>query len=1061
MLSVMESVRHVFVGRDAALAQLDEALTGACLGTGGLLLVRGEAGIGKTRLGEELAQRAQATGITPLWGRAWEAGGAPAYWPFIEVLRGLLRRPASAAISAGRRRQLAPLLPELRGDEPQGPVELPPQQARFMLLDALVGALCDAAASGPLLVLLEDMHAADDDSLLALELLAVQARSSQLLVVATARPTALASDGPGALLARAARVAHTLTLGRLSREEVEVFLSRALARPASAAELDALLDTCEGHPLFLVELARLLAPDRARPLVLSSRALPQGIRALLAQRLASLSPAAHELATRAAVLGRELDEDLLGTLGGWPAEQREQALGEVLDAAVIEAAGPGRLRFSHVLLRDALYGGLAESERHALHRRAADLLGGSARQASPPWTLIAHHLLAAGPALAERAVEAARCAAEQASGQLAFDDAAGWLARALAAERARPERDPLRTGELTLLHARARAMAGDLAGSRALCVEAAELARRHGASELLARAALEYGRAFLFGVVDPMLVALLEEALAALDPGEASLRVRLLARHAAALQPAPDPDEPIAQALDALALARTLDDRAVLLETLRSVTSAMADLGDPAARAPLNEELAALARELGEPFEALRAYTRLTFDRYELGDAAAANRALSQVEGLMARLDVPHLRWQALGLAAMRALLEGRFADSERLWNEARHEGERARDPNAERALGMQRIARLRSQGRPRDALAAVAEVRHAFAHVAYAHHWIDILEAALRTQCGEPAHLGAELVDTMVKLGDPATCSLVGDIVRHVGDAELAARIEARFIRHAGRMAPWGALGLYIDAPYERTLGLCAAARGELDLAVQRLTAALAQAERVGARVHQTWILRELSMVLGRRGKGDDHARAGELTARGDSLASELGIVLTGLDAPAPRSAPPRPSAGVTLTQKGELWELAGAGRTLHLEDSKGLRYLAQLLAAPRQSFHVLELCGLDPGQVDRGHGGELLDGTAIAAYKARIATLRSQLEAGEGDDEARAELEALEDQLVAGLGLGGRARRAGSQVERARINVQRRIRDALGRISSQAPELGKTLERAVRTGVFCVYDP
>jgi hypothetical protein len=313
-----------------------------------------------------------------------------------------------------------------------------------------------------------------------------------------------------------------------------------------------------------------------------------------------------------------------------------------------------------------------------------------------------------------------------------------------------------------------------------------------------------------------------------------------------------------------------------------------------------------------------------------------------------------------------------------------------------------------------------------------------------------------------MVALGDPATCSLAGDYVRHVKDAELAARFEARFASHGGRMAPWGALGLYIDAPYDRTLGLCAAARGDLDRAVQHLEAALSQVERVGARAHETWILRELSLVLGRRGKADDLARAGELAARSERLANELGIVLAGLDAPPARSAPPRAAIeSVTLEARGELWELCGGGRTLHLEDSKGLRYLAQLLGAPCQSFHVLELCGLDPSQVDRGHAGELLDGTAIAAYKARIAALRAELEDGGGDDEARAELESLEDQLVAGLGLGGRARKAGSQVERARINVQRRIRDALGRISAQAPELGKTLERAVRTGVFCVYDP
>jgi hypothetical protein len=174
------------------------------------------------------------------------------------------------------------------------------------------------------------------------------------------------------------------------------------------------------------------------------------------------------------------------------------------------------------------------------------------------------------------------------------------------------------------------------------------------------------------------------------------------------------------------------------------------------------------------------------------------------------------------------------------------------------------------------------------------------------------------------------------------------------------------------------------------------------------------------------------------------------------------PASAPPVSTEAPKLERQGELWELTAGERTLLLEDSKGLRYLAQLLAAPRHSFHVLELSGVDPAQVDRGHAGELLDATAIAAYKARIAALRDEVDAeGEAGERARAELEALEDQLVSGLGLGGRARKAGSQVERARINVQRRIRDALSRIAAQAPELARSLERSVRTGVFCVYDP
>jgi hypothetical protein len=143
------------------------------------------------------------------------------------------------------------------------------------------------------------------------------------------------------------------------------------------------------------------------------------------------------------------------------------------------------------------------------------------------------------------------------------------------------------------------------------------------------------------------------------------------------------------------------------------------------------------------------------------------------------------------------------------------------------------------------------------------------------------------------------------------------------------------------------------------------------------------------------------------------------------------------------------------------------GMRLLELLVSSPGRERHVLELIGSDGAQVDRGDAGELLDQRAIADYRRRLEDLRETAREAEafGDlarrAKAEAEIEVLGDELARGVGLGGRGRRAGAAAERARINVQRRLRDAIQRIESELPELGRHLAWAVKTGVFCSYSP
>jgi hypothetical protein len=171
-------------------------------------------------------------------------------------------------------------------------------------------------------------------------------------------------------------------------------------------------------------------------------------------------------------------------------------------------------------------------------------------------------------------------------------------------------------------------------------------------------------------------------------------------------------------------------------------------------------------------------------------------------------------------------------------------------------------------------------------------------------------------------------------------------------------------------------------------------------------------------------------------------------------------------------MAAEGDVWLLGYGGRVLRLRASRGLAMLARLVAEPGREFHVLDLgggggAGAGEPAVDTGDAGPVLDAQARAAYRDRYQDLEDAIADAEADNDparaekARAEREALADELARGVGLGGRERRAGAAAERARVNVQRRLKDALDRIAAAAPDLGRHLSRSVRTGTFCCYEP
>ncbi len=958
-------------------------------GPGSLALLVGEPGIGKTRLANEIANEASARGAQLTWGRAWEAGGAPAYWPWIEALRPF----TAVATTESERARLAPLahlLPDLPGCEPSK-AGADPAQDRFRLFEAVATFLGIVARERPLVVVLDDLHVADVGSLLLLHFIARTLRSTRVFVIGTYRDVeARLSAEAGEALSKVAREGRYFALRRLERNEVALWASAE-----GVADAETVFTATEGNPLFVVEILR-LARDRGATL---SGQLPDGVRDVIRARLALLSPRARALLDAASVLGRTIDLGVVSALVREPMTAvRDLAAEAVKSSALVESGD--RTSFSHILIREVLYQDMPSKKRAELHAGVARVL--LDRYGNDPDASLAeavHHLFAAAPEVPhDEAITWARRGAERAVRRLAFEEAADLLSRAT--ELLPPGRDEEKC-DLFLELAAAQGGAGEATRGRETALAAANIARRLGDAERLARAALQYGAVFMIAIVDRVLVGLLDEGLAALPTDDSPLRAQLLARLAAALQPAPDPEHPNTLAREAISMARrVVTDEPTHLSVLVSATSALAFFGDPHERLPLDTELIKVATRLGDRIAVLRALMRLAYDHLELGDTANADMIIEEYDSVSRAVGLPSFRWRALLMRSMRAIMEERFADSEALCAEASAIAARVDDASASFSLALHEAGRLSAQN-DLDALAA---------------HLPSTLELLSK-------------IDVVYKRS--FRCGMLARIGR-----AAEARDDLEFLtRH--------------DPPL----------RGR-PMFVWAADACLALRDRATA----TMLVPLLTPVANRQFFWSPAA----IIMEKRSIASVI-EQLADLQPESKRAAPvaARPSAETfELVKEGDLWTIK-ADTTFRLRDSRGLAILAQLVAHPGRELHAADLLapGGEPGHVE--DAGDVLDAQAITAYKRRLEDLRdAEAEASRNNDDHRAsrireEIEALSTELARGVGLGGRGRKASSSAEKARINVRKRLLDAITRIGEHSPALAKHLKRAIRTGTFCSYEP
>ena len=437
--------RTPLVGRAQTLTELFSCLDAAGAGRGDMVMVGGEPGVGKTRVCDEVMAEAARRGFLTLVGHCYESEGMP-YVPFVEMVESAIRQVEPELLRAhlgDGAGEVARLAPELRRRFPDIPpaLELPPEQERRHLYNSCRDFVARAAASYPLCVLLDDLHWADEGSLLLLERFAQDVARIGVLVLGTyrdveldlGRPLARTLDG----LVRQ-RLVRRVSLKRLAEPDVGAMLE-ALGGPGAPAPLvDAIYAETEGNPFFVEEVfkhlsesGQLFEPDGSwrSDLAVAELDVPESVRLVLGRRLERLSEDARRALSAAAVFGRNFNFTLIAAMGGGLSEDGLlDALDEGERAGLVTSTADGtdvRFTFAHELIRQTMLTGLTTLRRQRIHLRLADtmerLYSDSLDEHAGD---IAAHLLQAGvSADAARAARFLGIAGDRAMAASAFEEA--------------------------------------------------------------------------------------------------------------------------------------------------------------------------------------------------------------------------------------------------------------------------------------------------------------------------------------------------------------------------------------------------------------------------------------------------------------------------------------------------------------------------------------------------------------------------------------------------------------------------------------------------------------
>lgn len=1022
---------RTLVGRVRQLKELVALVEGLAAGNSDAIVLSGEAGTGKTRLAEETAARAARLGVAVAWASCWSSGAAPlSTW-----------RELSAALGAGRVDFSVSAAQEERD----------PELARVGLLRRLSAEMAEQLGGRPAVLVIDDLHWCDPLSLTAIDELVYSRRTPQVAVVATIR-----DDEAEFLTSRLAREARRLNVPPLTVDELAELGRELTGSVLSPARVERLVERSAGNVLFAREL--LLLDDDLPTAVMPSR-LASRATMMFGERLAGVSDSCRQLLQVASVIGRRFRLDALSETTDLDIAAVLSRLDEAERERLVRPAGIGACEFTHPLVAEACYLSADFARRVRLHRDAAEALErlkGRGLEIAP--SEIAYHYANAAPAgVADKAVQHAELSGRAAMSQLAYEDAAQAFRHALDA-LALCAANPPRRAELLLQLAEARAAMGDLPGARTAYEDAAAMAEEHHWPDVLARAALGIGSGpggFEVPPFDRRQIRLLEEAS---REAAGVQRAHVLARLSVALSLDADGARRSGLSDEAIALARAENDALALGYALASKCDVIAGPEHAQARLAAADEIVSCARAVNDSKLQLLGRRIRVVAQLELGSIDAVDAEIAAYAATADRLGQVVYAWYVPLWRAMRAAMEGRVVASRQLLAEAARVGELAHSENAGLLVPSHQAMLACELHAPEVAVqyfAGLAELfpdyelmtRPALAYACATGGDVRSATAVLRRveliDYGLD-ELGSEWLPALVMLGHAAALCSFDGLARELYDVLLP---------HRHLHAIDGIGGFFIGS-VERPLGMLAALLGDRAAASEHFETALDHHRRMRAHLLVAGTLRDAGVALG----------DSQMTDAAIAMLTSLDL---GGDDPPFDGQPELARAVNTFRRDGDGWVIGfDGGAPVRLRHTKGMSDLARLLGRPGQELHVLDLVADGPTVV-ASSTGELIDDQARRNYRARLAEIDEELAAADDAGNAMAserllaERDALVAEVSAAYGLGGRARRRGDSAERARSAVTQRIRDAITRIESAEPRLGRHLRHSIRTGTYCAYAP
>jgi DNA-binding CsgD family transcriptional regulator len=861
------------------------ALDAAGQGRGGIALVSGEPGIGKTRLTLELMGQARQDGWQVFFGSAYEAEGAPPYLPFSEAIREYVRGcplgvleaqlGAGAAEVAVVSREILGRFPRL-ADSPS----MAPEHERFRLWESVCDFLINVSrrASSGLLLVLDDLQWADRASLLLLRHMARRAAEGRLLTVAVYRRADAAPGHPLTdILADLSRepIHSRLVLDPLGLEECSALVEQMTGRPPATNVAAALHAETEGNPYFLTELVRHLQGEgrdltdsRSEP---TQWGIPDGIRQVIGKRSSRLSAGAAQLLHLAAVAGDGFTYDLLETATGLESDGLLDALDELLQADLIREDGD-RFQFGHTLVRQTLYRELNAARRARLHRQVAEAMERLyILYPEPHLAELAHHLFqSGGREQAHKGIGYARRAAQRAVQLLAYEDAVGLLELALGVSKA-SVMAPIERCELLLELGDARRRAGQFQEAMDAFHDAAAAAREDNSAEHVARASLGFEDTLLAtgaprqGPDDPSIV-LQREALHRLGEASVPMRARVLAALGRALHFAGLRDESVRVTDEAVDLARALEDNGALASALNVKSIVMWGPDAPRDRLAVATELMHTADACGDDELAIEGLMWRLRTLLELGDVEAVAAETGGFHERAEALREPQYRALALAWKACIAHQRGTTQEADELLQQALTLCGPIENPNLDYLLTAWKIDAARDLGR----VAMLEELRPEAEAIArlLPPWWITL--TLVDCDLGNYETARAQLAQIVSRDYRPVLQrhwlglrfgSRLAEICAALGEASEAERVYPMLLPYAQQFV----VGDSCLGSVSRYLGLLAATCKEWAAAEAHFITALDLNAAMGHRVQLAHTRRDYGAMLLHRNRADDTHAARE----------------------------------------------------------------------------------------------------------------------------------------------------------------------------------------------------